>query len=200
MKITPDVLKAHPLLALLPYGTVKRLLAGTAVAEYPKGTVLYREGEACRAILLIISGRCEAHLRGRHSEVVVDEVFGPSDTLGERAFLNGEPHRRTATVSTHAVLLRIPAEELDGLFTKDPRMAGRFSHTVRGRLRVLGERTPGRSPRVRRIVSLTALAPRLDAATVANRLARSLHAITRQAVLLLRFIADPYAGKSHASR
>jgi NTE family protein len=197
MKITPDGLRLHPLLALLPYSALKRLVTGSAVSEYPKGTVLFREGDACEAIYLIISGRCEASVRDRHGESVVEEVFGPGDTMGERAFLNGERHRRTATVATHCVLLRIPAEELEGIFTKDPKLAGRFSHTVRRRLRVLGERVPGRGARVRRVVSLVAFAPRVNVGLVAARLAKSLRRITGQKVLLLKLAADPYAGRPH---
>src|SRR5256885_168857 len=54
-----DTLKPHPLLSLLPSGTLDRLIAESAIAEYPKGTVVYREGEPGDAIFLIISGRCE---------------------------------------------------------------------------------------------------------------------------------------------
>ena len=36
----------------------------------------------------------------------IEAVFGPGDTLGERAFLNDEPHRCTAVVSTHGIMLR----------------------------------------------------------------------------------------------
>src|ERR1051325_6818551 len=57
--IDSDTLKPHPLLALLPAGTLDRLIAESAIAEYPKGTVIYREGEPSDAIFLIISGRCE---------------------------------------------------------------------------------------------------------------------------------------------
>jgi NTE family protein len=109
----------------------------------------------------------------------VEEVFGPGDTLGERAFLNREPHRHSAIVLTHAVLLRIPGSELQGLFAKDPYFAGRFSQVVVG--------APGqnRARRVRRVVSLLSLSPRLDAEAAVHRLATSLHRLTHQRVLVL---------------
>src|SRR4051812_38698722 len=99
MKINPAILKPHPLLALLPYTVVKRLLADSAVTEYPKGTVLFTEGEKCEAIYVIVSGRCETRTKDAAGHDRIEAVFGPGDTLGERAFLNDEPHRCTAVVS-----------------------------------------------------------------------------------------------------
>jgi NTE family protein len=193
MKISPDVLKPHPLLALLPSRTLKRLVAESAISEYPKGTVVFRKGDACDAIYLIISGRCEGRLPARNGREEPVEVLGPGDTLGERAFLNREPHHRTVVVATHCVLLRIPVEELEGLFTKDPRIAGRFSQRVAQRTRVVRDRHPEGGSRVRRVASLLTLAPRLDAAAVMQQLGDSLRTITRQRVLLIRFA--PAAGR-----
>src|SRR5690606_14518453 len=109
----------------------------------------------------------------------------PGDTLGERAFLNGEPHRRTAVVATHCVLLRIPVEELEGLFTKDPKVAGRFSQQIAQRMRVVRNRYPDGGKRVRRVASLLTLAPRLDSAAVMQQLGDSLRTISKQRVLVI---------------
>jgi len=193
MKISPDLLKPHPLLALLPYRKLKQLVADSAVAEHPKGTVVFRESDPCEAIYLIISGRCEGKMPGRNGADVV-EVYGPGDTLGDRAFLNNEPHRSTVTVSTHCVLLRIPTQELEGIFTKDPTIAGRFSQTLTRRAQVMKERKPAR---VRRVVSLVALAPRVDAAAVAMQLGSSLLNITRQEVLVVHLIRNGAAAHPH---
>lgn len=188
MKISPDVLKPHPLLALLPYRKVKQLVADSAVSEYPKGTVVFREGAPCDAIFLIISGRCEARIHGRNGASVVEDVYGPGDTLGDRAFLNQETHRATVTVTTHCVLLRIPAAELEGIFTMDPKLAGRFSQTVTRRAKALAARRA--EGHVRRVVSLLSLAPRTNAAAVAAKLASSLITITDRKVLLVRLIGE----------
>ncbi len=186
-----DTLKPHPILSLLPAGALERLIDESAIAEYPKGTVVFHEGEPCVAIFLIISGRCETHAKGPDGASRVEEVFGPGDTLGERAFLNREPHRHSAVVITHAVLLRIPGSELHGLWANDPLFAGRFSQAVVERPRAV------RNGRVRRVVSLLSLSPRLDAEGAVDRLAAALHRITRQRVLVLNLSA--VAGKSRGS-
>lgn len=190
MKISADVLRLHPLLSLLPRGTLKRLAAGAAISEFPKGTVIFHAGDRCDAIYLIISGRCEAVSERPGGGRLVEEVLGPGDVIGDRAFLNDEPHRTTVSVVTHCVLLRIPAEELEGIFKRNPEIAGQFTQTITRSRRLMRERQAGRSTRVRRVVSLLALAPRVDERKVVKSLAASLRGITRQDVLLLEVTSD----------
>lgn len=173
-----DGLPPHPLLSLLPPGTLERLLAAGAVDEYAKGTTIYRAGEACDAIFLILSGRCELLRPGN----TIEGIFGPGDLLGARALLNREPHHATAVVVTHAVLLRLPADELQALFTTDPSLAGRFSQSVTARIELPSEFG---APRVRRIVALLPLENRIDAKLVAENLAAYLRSLHHQRVLLL---------------
>ena len=189
LPIDTATLQPHPILSLLPPGALDRLVADSAIAEYPKGTVIFHEAEPCDAIFLIISGRCETRTNGLNGGSRVEEVFGPGDTLGERAFLNREPHRHSAVVITHAVLLRIPGTELHGLCATDPCFAGRFSQAVMGRPRA------DRDGRVRRVVSLLSLSPRLDADRAAQQLAAALRRITRQSVLILNL--GPTGEKAH---
>ncbi len=118
----------------------------------------------------------------------MEEVYGPGDTLGDRAFLNAEPHHSTVTVATHCVALRIPAEELEGVFTKDPTIAGRFSQTVTRKLREARQTEAARPSRVRRIVSLMGLGPRVNTAAAVEKLAGTLTRLTRRQVLLVRLV------------
>ncbi len=178
-------LPPHPLLALLPPGALDRLLADSAVAEYPKGTVVYRQGDPCAAIFLILSGRCEVRRLAAGAELV-ETVAGPGDMLGDRALLNGEAHRHTAVIATHAVLLRVPASELRGLFATDPSAAGRFSQAVVEAPDIgpiLAAEKPGL---VRRVVSILPLSPRVDAEAVVARLATAVRRVSGQRVLLVR--------------
>ena len=198
MRFDTDTLKPHPILALLPPGALDRLIEESAISEYPKGTVIFREGEPCDAIFLIISGRCETRTHGLNGGSCVEEVFGPGDTLGERAFLNREPHRHSAIVITHAVLLRIPGSKLHGFWNSDPGFAGRFSQAVTEKPR------PVRAGRVRRVASLLSLSARLHADAAAHHLATALHRLARQNVLVLHLGPSgdkrhDHAGTTHAA-
>lgn len=190
LPIDAEALKPHPILSLIPQRALGKLLTKPAFAEYPKGTVVFAEGENCDAIFLIISGRCESRVRGENGVTVVEEVFGPGDTLGERALLNHEPHRSTVTVVTHSVLLRLPSEELHDLFEDDPSIAGRFAQTVTDHVRRVRERRLGRGTIVRRVVSLFPLSGRIDAPAIARKLAAQLHALTKQRVLCIHLASS----------
>ena len=174
-------MQPHPVLSIIPPKVLKRLLNDSAFIEVPKGEVVFRQGDPCCAIFLIVSGRCES----RDANGEVERVLGPGDTIGERAFLNREPYRFTAVVSTHCVLLRISTTELLALFDEDPSFAGRFSQALAGRFQVGGEAPMPR--RVQRIVSLLSLTKWLDDRAVVARLAEELRGITGQQVLMVHF-------------
>ena len=135
MKINSQFIRSHPLLSLIPFFSSRKLLSESAFSEYPKGTVVFNEGDPCDAIYLIISGRCESRRKNRNGGEQVEEVAGPGDTLGDGEFLNEEPYRSTAKVVTDSVMLRLSATELRELFKKKPSFAGRFSQTVMDRLK-----------------------------------------------------------------
>ncbi|RYD79876.1 MAG: cyclic nucleotide-binding domain-containing protein, partial [Verrucomicrobiaceae bacterium] len=193
MKISPDVLKPHPFFALFPYRTLKRLAADSAVAEYPKGATVFKAGDRCDAVYVIISGRCESLTAGRNGGTMVEAVFGPGDLLGERAFFHAEPHAATIRVVTRCVLLRIPVEELDALFANDFKLAARFSQLLAKRWSVMGTRQPERGSRVRRVVSLLSLNQGLDSRATVEDLATALSAISHQQVLLIHLTREDSA-------
>lgn len=192
--MTPEEsLPPHPVLALLPYRMRQRLLTSVACSEFVKGTVVYHEGDPCEAIYLVLSGRCES-LTSRDSRGHAHRnVFGPGDTLGGRAMLSGEPHRSTVTIVTRSMLVRVPASELQALFARHPHIAVRFSQIVTGQAATA---TESELPlRVRRVVAVLPMAPRVDAPAVIRSMAKSLHTITSQRVLVIH-LTPP--GPEHA--
>lgn len=166
--------------------TLRGLVSDSALQEFPKGSVVYREGMACEAIYLIISGRCESR-RERGGEIA-EEVFGPGDTLGERELLNQEPYRTTVTVVTHSVLLRLPGIELQKLFAEKPILAGRFTQSITSRLKLEREHA---DQRARRVVSLLSLSSQVHEQALAQRLARSVLTIAGGNVLLVHMVPMP---------
>ncbi len=197
MKINTRFLKKHPLLALIPLFSLRRLIKQAALDEYPKGTVVYSQGEPCEAIYLVISGRCELRINSRHGSVV-EAIYGPGEALGAREFLSNEPYRSTVTVLTHSILMRIPAAELERIFASKPSVAGRFVHAVFGRARSLEApsatsrvtgvevgRNGGRGKgKVGRLVCVSSLSEK-GCGIVAERLAGAVQRITRRSVLLV---------------
>ena len=194
-KIDTRFIKSHPLLAMIPTFTLRRLIAQAALDEYPKGTVVYHQGKPCEAIYLVLSGRCESRLLGNGA----DAVYGPGDALGARELLNNETYRATVTVLTHSVLLRIPAEELEKIFASKPSVAGLFSASISGRGGGRSIRQTDLLPgsraklRARRIVSLVSMPGRdRDVAIREDRaLAGAVQTIAGGRVLMVEFVPSP---------
>ncbi|HWB60246.1 MAG TPA: cyclic nucleotide-binding and patatin-like phospholipase domain-containing protein [Chthoniobacteraceae bacterium] len=185
MKINPQILRSHPLLSLIPFFSARKLISESAFSEYPKGTVVYRQGDPCDAIYLIISGRCESRRSDGNGGEDIEEVSGPGDTLGDSEFLNQEPYRSTVKVVTDSVMLRLSGAELHELFKRKPSFAGRFSQTVINRLKLHRQTRDDYPTRVRRVVSLISLAARSDDGIVARQLAAALHEVSHHDVLLV---------------
>ncbi len=191
-RLGPDPQPVHPLISLLPPGSLEHLLANGALSERAKGTTIFRAGDPCDAIFLIVSGRCEARRSSNGYVGKVEDVFGPGDVLGARSFLSQEAHGCTVVVVTRAVLLRIPSAELASIFASDPCLVGHFSRTVIA----TGSTARERDTHVRRVVTLLPLAQRVDADAVIRRLARSLRGITRQRVLVIGLSIDRAGGEN----
>src|SRR5438067_2895900 len=120
MRINTHLLRSHPLLSLIPAFTLRRLISESSFIEYPKGTVIYEEGDPCDAIYLIVSGRCESKRSNGNGNGEIDAVYGPGDTLGDSELLNQEPYRSTVSVVTDSVMLRLAGKELQHLFAEKP--------------------------------------------------------------------------------
>jgi len=185
MKINPRHLRSHRFLSLLPWWTLRKLANGEAVKDYPKGSVVFEQGEECEAMYLIVSGRCES----RHVDAsghLITAIHGPGETLGDREVMHQEAYLSTVTVVTQSVLLRIPAEELRAVLETEPKVAGRLSQSIVRR--IVEARGPAAG---KRIVALHALSPRVNERMLGRRLADVLAEITHRQVLSVHFSPGP---------
>jgi NTE family protein len=188
MKLSPRTLRSHPLLSLLPSSTLRALAADSSVNEFPKGSVVFREGDPCTAVYLVLSGRCEARRNGHHGRADVQQAFGPGDTFGEAELLNAENYRSTVHVLTRSMLLKIEGSLLRSVFVKMPSVAGRLSLKIADQVNVRTKLEGKFSVRSRRTVAITSLADRVHQRAIARRLATAVHGLAGQRVLLLNII------------
>lgn len=185
MKLSPRTLRSHPLLSLLPSSTLRALAAESSVKEFPKGSVVYNEGDSCTAVYLVLSGRCEARRNGNHGRPDVLQVYGPGDTFGEVELLNAENYRSTVHVITRSMLLRIEGSLLKSVFVKMPSVAGRLSLKIADQVTVQSRLGGKFAIRSRRTVAVMSLADHVHQRAVAKRLAAAVHDLAGQRVLLL---------------
>jgi CRP/FNR family transcriptional regulator, cyclic AMP receptor protein len=94
------------------------LLSYFETRRFRPGDWLIREGEAERALYLLSDGRLEVQAGGTGSSV----VEAPA-TLGEEAFLDGQPSAAGLRALTHGEAQRLSFEAFEVLSAREPRLA-----------------------------------------------------------------------------
>jgi CRP/FNR family transcriptional regulator, cyclic AMP receptor protein len=64
--------------------------------EYPRGTVLFREGDPCDAVFVVCSGRIKVSVTSREGRTMILRIADAGDVLGMSAALGDEPFEVTA--------------------------------------------------------------------------------------------------------
>src|SRR5579862_2575006 len=119
--VSKDVLKALPLLALLPQTALAQLLTQSSVVALRKGATLFHEGEPCGNLYRIISGRCESYEMMADGTIKHLAILGPGDYAGEPDFSGQTRHRNSVRVITDSVLQQIPCIDLRALLQANDR-------------------------------------------------------------------------------
>jgi thioredoxin reductase (NADPH) len=113
------------------------------------GQVLYREGDRCHDLFVIMSGRVRVvdHQAGVEREIA---SAGPGQFVGDLALLTGEREFTTAVVAEPGTVLVVPIDRLEALIARDQGLGRFILHTALARrqqaatfgagLRIIGPR------------------------------------------------------------
>jgi CRP/FNR family transcriptional regulator len=63
---------------------------------YPKGTMLFVEGQPSAAVFMLVEGRVKLSTCSREGKIIILEIVEPGDVLGLSAALNGVDYETTA--------------------------------------------------------------------------------------------------------
>ena len=116
-----DLLRSIPMLANMPTNKLKLLAFASDRVSYPKGEILFRQGDDADAAYIVISGNADvlvsADGSGKESKVA---ELGPNSFVGDMAILCDIP--RTATVQANEGLdaLRIKKEHMMDMMRDSP--------------------------------------------------------------------------------
>jgi MFS family permease len=91
------LLRAVPLLAVLPEPVLERLALESGAATYPAGATILREGDPGDLFYVVSSGTVR----------ILDKEFGPGEAFGEIALLRDVPRTATATAVTDVALVTL---------------------------------------------------------------------------------------------
>lgn len=188
--VSKDVLKALPLLALLPQTALAQLLTRSSVVALRKGTTLFHEGEPCANLYRIISGRCESYEMAADGSAKHLAILGPGDYVGEPDLSGQARYRNSVRVITDSRLQQISCSDLRALLQSEDRhdtvptidsiqsdLAGDYAATHSGH-----------------IIVTFCFSRTLPNALIIEDLAQALFAETGESVLQLRLVPASSAG------
>ena len=109
-------------------------LAKRYARTFPRGTVLFREGEPGREMYVVQQGKVVISKRVGAVEKVLS-ALGPGEFLGEMSILNAQPRSATATCAEESRLLVIDGATFESMVRGSPEIALRLVRALAGRLR-----------------------------------------------------------------
>ena len=102
----------------------------TTEIEVPEGKVLAREGEPGREFYVILDGKADVDIAGKHVA-----TLGPGDFFGEMALLDQGPRVATVTASSNMEVAVLDPREFVSLIEKHPGVARKVLKVMASRLR-----------------------------------------------------------------
>ncbi|MFN7087346.1 MAG: Crp/Fnr family transcriptional regulator [Burkholderiales bacterium] len=94
----------------LDNGALKRLAASATEIAVPREAVVYRRGDPCRGLHVVVVGQIKLSLETDRGDEKVVELLGPGKSFGEAPMFLGEPHIVTAAAIADSRLLHIAKE------------------------------------------------------------------------------------------
>jgi CRP/FNR family transcriptional regulator, cyclic AMP receptor protein len=101
--------------------------------EFPKATVLFREGETGKEMYVLQTGQVVITKKVRDQEKTL-AVLGPGEFFGEMALISNKPRNATATVADAARLLVIDPKTFEGMIRSNAEIATRMIRKLAERL------------------------------------------------------------------
>lgn len=101
--------------------------------EFPRGTVLFREGEPGKEMYVLQSGKVAISKKVRDVEKVL-AILGPGEFFGEMAIISNKPRNASATVEEDARLLVIDPRTFEAMIRGNSEISVRMIKKLAERL------------------------------------------------------------------
>ncbi len=100
-------LKRVPLLAKLQQADLEMLARDFRLYTYPKGNILFHQGETGRALFIIVSGKVRIYRVTPDGRETTTNIFSTGDLVGEFAVLDGQPRSASGMSLARCELLQM---------------------------------------------------------------------------------------------
>ena len=103
--------------------------------EFPRGTVIFNEGEPGDRLYIVSTGKVKIGRRSPDGRENLLSIFGPSDMFGELSIFDPGPRTSTATAVLDTRLARLRKQALRPWLTNRPEIAEQLLRVLARRLR-----------------------------------------------------------------
>jgi CRP/FNR family transcriptional regulator, cyclic AMP receptor protein len=132
-----EILKATPLFAALNDTELQSLAARCGIQTWPAGEVLFIEGEPCKGLYIVVSGRVRIFKTSPNGREHVLAIEGPGASVAELPVFDGDPYPASASAMEQAEALFVSRTDLRAICLEHPEVALKMLQVVGSRLRRL---------------------------------------------------------------
>ena len=132
-----NILKATPLFAALDDSEINSLAARCGLRQYSASELLFSEGEPCKGLYIVVSGRIrifKTSLSGREQVLAVE---GPGASVAELPVFDGGSYPASAAALEKTEVLFVSRADLRAICLEKPEVSLKLLQVVGARLRRL---------------------------------------------------------------
>lgn len=132
-----NILKATPLFAALDESEISSLAARCGIRPYSSGEILFSEGEPCKGLYIVVSGRVRIFKTSVNGREHVLAVEGPGASVAELPVFDGGNYPASGSAIERAQVLFISRADLRAICLEKPEVSLKMLQVVGKRLRRL---------------------------------------------------------------
>jgi len=143
MKQYIDNIKNVNLFSALEYNEIAEISRITTLKHYPKGYMVFQEGDEGDTLYIIINGRIKVSLYDDEGREYILDIIGKDGFFGELSIIDDLPRSANIITIEDSEFLVIKKIDLLKLFMENPAIAISVLKTLSKRLRAADERIRG---------------------------------------------------------
>ena len=132
-----EKLRSFKVFSEVPDSRLALVARETTSLNLDRHALIWNEGDTCRYLYFVISGRIKIIKHSETGKDVIIEIYGPKDAIGETSTLVGEAYTTAAICLSPTNLLCVPRPQILDLLANVPGMALRSLRGMARRQRML---------------------------------------------------------------
>lgn len=117
------IVKQSLLLRSMPEAVSEKFLTEATIRKFSRGETVFLQGEAAKAIFIVLDGWVKLHRFSQNGNEVVVNVFTRGHSFGEAVAFRELPYPVSAEAVTDCTLLMIPTHGLRAVLEQEPDLA-----------------------------------------------------------------------------